>query len=138
MKRLITIFVLFACIVYSLGAQATAPTDESVFDPKTIERYDDGVIKSGVLKKKATFQKIECVPGMVVEFYKNGMLKMLDNIPKGVKIMDIPCSIAWFLEDGGIAKVLLSKNHKIDGKKYKKGEYVVMTPGTPKATYIPE
>jgi hypothetical protein len=137
MKHLIRICMAVSILLISSSAICGQVPDKSLFSPNELTLNKNGTVKSGFIAKKITVQDIELLPGMWVEFYDNDMLKMIDYIPKGVKIMKMPCLIIWFRTDGGIKCVMLAKNHKIDGIRFKKGQYVYFGEGNPKASIIP-
>ena len=137
MRTLIAAVVAAFVIAAALPVLAAGP-QESDFTPDSLKRFPNGALRSGVLAKPLLIQDVKCVPGMYVEFDDKGRLAMLDDIPPGVLVYGVPCAIAWFGANEGMQKCLLAKNHKIDGKKYKKDEYVTFDAGMPKATYVPE
>jgi len=137
MRTLIAAVAAAVVIAAAFPVLAAGPQG-SDFTPDSLKTYSDGSVKSGVLAKPLRIQDVNCVPGMFVEFDEKGRLVMLDDIPPGVLVYGVPCAIAWFGADEGMQKCLLAKNHKIDGKKYKKDEYVTFDAGMPKATYVPE
>ena len=137
MRHTIRICIAVGILLVSSSAISGQRPDKSFFSPKELTLNTNGTVKSGYIAKKITVQEIELLPGMWVEFYDNDMLKMIDYIPNGVKIMKMPCRIIWFRKDGGIKCVMLSKNHKIDKIKFKKGQYVYFGEGNPKASVIP-
>ena len=135
--------ILIAVIAAAVVAAAALPVlaaepQPSDFTADSVQLYKNGTVRSGVLAKPLRIQDVDCVPGMFVQFDEKGQLVMLDDIPPGVLVYGVPCAIAWFGANEGMQKCLLVKNHKIDGKKYKKDEYVTFGAGTPKATYVPE
>ncbi len=137
MKYAIHICTALTIALISISAIAGQPPDKSLFAPNDLVLYNDGVVKSGYIAKKITVQDIELLPGMWIQFFEDGTLKKIDYIPKGVKILKMPCRIIWFRRDGGIKCVMLAKNHKIDKIKFKAGEYVYFGEGNPKGSIIP-
>lgn len=137
MRTMIAVVAAVICLAVAFPLQAGQP-EPGNFTPDSLKRYSDGTIASGVLAQPIRIQDVDCVPGMYVEFDRKGQLTLLDDIPPGTLVYGVPCAIAWFNANEGMQKCLLAKNHKIDGKKYKKDEYVTFDAGKPKATYVPE